>query len=134
MKTKSFLTALAVINLLIPGAIAQVTVTTVATNGLSEPYNVTVDADDNVYVSDSASGSNALFRYPIGLDQDTNGNVYIADFGNNAVRVMNLNDPAFGVATLALSGTTLNRPTAVAVAGTNQLWVADTGNQLIKLI
>src|SRR6266568_398946 len=55
MKTKTFLTALAVVNLLRPGAIAQVTVTTVTTNGLSEPYNVTVDADDNVYVSDSAN-------------------------------------------------------------------------------
>ena len=27
----------------------------------------------------------------------TNGNVYIADEMNNAIRVMNLNDPVFGV-------------------------------------
>ncbi|HVM47622.1 MAG TPA: chitobiase/beta-hexosaminidase C-terminal domain-containing protein, partial [Candidatus Acidoferrum sp.] len=81
-----------------------------------------------------AAGLNATFHTPIGLDQDSNGNVYIADWGNDAIRVMNLADPAFGVTNLAISGTSFYRPTAVAFAGPNQLWVADTGNQMIKLI
>jgi hypothetical protein len=82
----------------------------------------------------NAAGTNATFRSPIGLDQDTNGNVYIADWGNNTIRVMNLNDPAYGITNVEISGTSFYRPTAVAFAGTNQLWVADTGNQMIKLI
>jgi hypothetical protein len=81
-----------------------------------------------------AAGTNATFHYPLGLDQDTNGNVYIADWGNDTIRVLNLNDPAFGTTNVVISGTSFHRPTAVAFAGTNQLWVADTGNQMIKLI
>ena len=62
----------------------------------------------------NASGTSATFRYPNGLAQDGSGNVYIADWGNNTIRVLNLTDPALGVTNLALSGTTLNRPTALA--------------------
>ena len=82
----------------------------------------------------NAVGSSATFHYPIGLDQDGNGNVYIADWGNNTIRVLNLNDSAFGITNVVISGTSFHRPTAVAFAGPNQLWVADTGNQMIKLI
>ena len=78
-----------------------------------------------------AIGTNATFRSPAGLAQDTNGNVYIADWGNDRIRVMNLND--LGI-TNVTTGTSFYRPTAVAFAGTNQLWVADTGNQMIRLI
>ena len=83
----------------------------------------------------NAAGTNASFNQPIGMDQDTNGNVYIADEFDNTIRVMNLNDPVFGVTNLVLTdGTTFHRPTAVAFVGTNQLWVADSGNNTIKLI
>ena len=82
----------------------------------------------------NAAGSSATFHSPIGLDQDANGNVYIADFGNNAIRVMKLNDPAFGITNVVISGTSFYHPAAVAFAGANQLWVADTGNQMLKLV
>ncbi len=103
---------------------------------LSDGYVSTLAGNTNGPLFDSAIGSNATFRYPYGLTQDTNGNVYIADWGNNAVRVLNLNDPNFGVVSLAVTDPTfsLNRPAAVAFAGANQLWVADTGNNMIKLI
>ena len=81
----------------------------------------------------SAINPNATFLYPAGLDQDTQGKVYIADFGHNSIRVMDLKDPAFGVTTVAPTNTTLFRPTAVAFVDPNQLWVADTGNQMVKL-
>jgi hypothetical protein len=223
MKTRTLTTALAgIISFLATAVSAQVTVSTVAINGLNEPYGVAVDVLDNFYISDSANnrilrvdastqvastwagipgeagsndgppylahfnnpqglltvsiggvggllvadsgnnlirfvrfsdgvvttlagqtaggpavnaaGSSATFRFPAGFDQDSSGNVCIADWGNNTIRVMNLNDPAFGITNLVISGTSFNRPTAVAFAGTNQLWVADTGNQMIKLI
>ncbi|HXP59248.1 MAG TPA: chitobiase/beta-hexosaminidase C-terminal domain-containing protein, partial [Dongiaceae bacterium] len=84
----------------------------------------------------NATGTSATFRYPNGLAQDGLGNVYIADWGNNTIRVLNLTDPVLGVTNLALSGTTLNRPTALAFGptGAGQLWVADTANETIKLI
>jgi hypothetical protein len=207
---------------------AQVTVVTVITNGLKEPFNVVVDANNNAFISDSGNnrivrvdastdaettlagiptdppgyndgpsyaahfnnpqgllvaslngadgllvtdsgnsmlrfvslsdgtvatlagqtnagpavnsiGTSATFRYPNGMAQDNSGNVYIADWGNNTIRVLNLNDPLFGVTNLVLKGTSLYRPTGLAYAGTNeagagQLWVADTGNETVKLI
>src|SRR5882724_1593151 len=235
MKIKTQLAACALGSFLLSNASAQVTVTTVLTNGLAEPYNVAIDVGDNVYATDSANnriiridrnsqavttlagipsdpaGSNdgppylahfndpqgmilvtlggtngplggtngllvadhannlirfvrlsdgtvttlsgstsggpavnatgafATFLYPIGMVQDDLGNVYIADWGNNTIRVMNLNDPVLSVTNLVIAGTTLYRPTAVAFAGTNEsgakiLWIADTGNQMIKQV
>jgi hypothetical protein len=101
---------------------------------LSDGYVSTLAGNTNGPLFDSAIGTNATFRYPYGLTQDTNGNVYIADWGNNAIRVLNLNDPNFGIVSLTDPTFSLNRPAAVAFAGTNQLWVADTGNNMIKLI
>ena len=103
---------------------------------LSDGYVSTLAGNTNGPLFNSAIGVNATFRYPYSLTQDTNGNVYIADWGNNAIRVLNLNDPNFGVASLTVTDPafSLNRPTAVAFAGMNQLWVADTGNNMIKLI
>ncbi len=86
----------------------------------------------------NAAGVNATFRFPAGLDQDASGNVYIADWGNNAIRVLNLNDPVLGVTNLVIDGTQLYHPTAAACAtngvGQSELWVADTGNEVVKLI
>ena len=84
--------------------------------------------------SDNIIGTNATFAAPYGLTQDDNGHVYIVDLTANRIRVMNLNDPNFGVSTLNTPGLSLNHPWAVAFMGTNQLWVADTGNNTIKLI
>jgi len=222
MKTKILLTALALTSLLTFRAHAQITVSTVASNGLAEPFGVVFDADSHLYISDgannrivkidaatqglstlagipedapgsddgfaylahfnnpqgillvnyngvdgllvadygnnlirfvrlsdgfvttlagqvsggpavNAAGTGATFRYPVAFSQDTNGNVYIADFGNNAIRVMNLNDPTLGVTNIVITGTTLFRPSAIAVVNSNQFWVADTGNQMVKL-
>jgi hypothetical protein len=102
----------------------------------SDGYTVTLAGNTNTPTGAvNAAGANASFNQPIGMDQDTNGNVYIADEMDNAIRVMNLNDPAFGVTNLMFTdGTTFRHPTAVAFVGTNQLWVADSGNNAIKLI
>jgi len=81
----------------------------------NEPRGVAVDGSGNVYVADSvnnvirkitsagsgsilagsnsfaagykdATGSQALFNQPIGIAVDGSGNVYVADYGNAAVR------------------------------------------------
>ena len=102
----------------------------------SDGYVSTLAGNTNGPLVDSSIGRNATFYYPYGITADTNGNAYIADWGHNAIRVINLNDPNFGVTSLAVTNTTfvLNRPKAVAFGGSNQLWVADTGNHVIRLV
>jgi sugar lactone lactonase YvrE len=100
---------------------------------------VTLAGQTNAGPATNSIGTSATFRYPSGLAQDGSGNVYVADWGNNTIRVLNLSDPLFGVTNLVLKGTSLYRPTGLAYAGTDsagagQLWVADTGNQTVKLI
>ncbi len=103
---------------------------------LSDGFVTTLAGQTNGGPAIDAAGSSATFRFPTGLTGDANGNVYIADWGNNTVRMMNVNDPVFGITNVLITGPNrlLNRPTAVAFASTNQLWVADTGNQMLKLI
>jgi sugar lactone lactonase YvrE len=74
---------------------------------------------------------------------DSSGNLYIADKNNDVIRKMT---PAGVVTTIAgLAGTTgfvdgtgnaaeFNRPNAVAVDSTGNVWVADTGNDTIRKI
>jgi len=82
----------------------------------------------------NAAGASARFWYPVGLTSDNLGNVYVADTGNDTIRVMNLNDPAFGVTNVVVSGTTFYQPNGITFVGPNQLWVADTGDNAVKLV
>jgi sugar lactone lactonase YvrE len=67
-------------------------------------------------------------KAPAAVALDSNGNLYIADTGNN--RVVKVT-PA-GVQTAVLSGVALvNAPSAVAVDTSGNLFVADTGNNRI---
>lgn len=88
-------------------------------------------------------GSGARFRAPTNVAVDTAGNVYVADSGNHVIRKVT----ASGVVTthagaLALSGaidgflTTarFNSPSGVAVDSSNNVYVADTGNHVIRMI
>lgn len=102
---------------------------------LSDGYVTTLAGQAGVVgATDSVIGASATFAYPYGLAQDTNDNVYICDLLTSKIRVMNLNDPNFGVASVIIAGTTLHKPQAMAFMGTNQLWIADTENHTIKLI
>jgi sugar lactone lactonase YvrE len=95
------------------------------------PYGIAVDANGNVFVSDSASniireitplgvvttiagtagaptavdgnGSNAGFNTPHALALDSLGNLFVSDYGNNTIRKIT---PAFDVTTIAgIAGT-----------------------------
>lgn len=74
------------------------------------------------------SGAAAQFNAPTGLAADAQGNIYVADLANGAVRRI---DTLNQVTTLA-SG--FYRPAAVAVAEDGRVFVAETGNHAISLI
>jgi sugar lactone lactonase YvrE len=141
-----------------------------ATASFSGPSGVAVDNAGNVYVADAGNNlirkiapdgtvstlagtvaavdtsntvtSEPLFSSPSGVAVDASGNVYVADAGNNEIRVVS---PAGVVNTLAgnlnaggSDGTggnaTFNNPTGVAVDGSGNVYVADLLNNLIRKI
>jgi sugar lactone lactonase YvrE len=93
--------------------------------------------------STDGAGAVALFKAPEGVAVDASGNVYVADAGNNTVRKIT---PAGMVSTLAGMAGQFGRtdgagsaarfdfPTGIAVDGTGDLYLADSGNSTIRKI
>lgn len=82
------------------------------------------------------------FYSPTGITIDASGNLYVADYGNNKIRKIT---PDGTVSTVAGNGTagsinetdtlaTFNEPTGVAIDAAGNLYVADSGNDLIRAI
>jgi serine/threonine protein kinase len=137
------------------------------------PHAVVTDRAGNVYVSDSVNGTirkitpggvvstlaglpghsgntdgngpEARFWNPQGLSVDNQGNIYVADTGNNTVRKVT---PMGGVTTLAgragTGGATngigtgedarFNSPGGVAADSAGNVYVADTNNHTVRKI
>ena len=88
-------------------------------------------------------GSNARFFAPRGLCTDPTGNVYVADLGNHTIRRIT---PAGLVTTLAgqagtfgaidgtLGAARFTSPSGLALDRTGRLFVADSGNQLVRIL
>lgn len=136
--------------------------------GFSYPQGIAIDPQGNVYIADTFNhkikkltnrilsvlagngaaessdgiGISASFSYPQGIAIDTQGNVYVADAGNNKIRKIT---PAGAVTTFAGSGlqgstdgisstASFYSPYGVAVDSQDNIYVADYGNNKIRKI
>jgi sugar lactone lactonase YvrE len=142
-----------------------------------DPVGVAVDANTNIYVADlhnqvirkltlsgtswvsstiagldgvtgsaDGSGANALFDGPYGIAVDGGGNIYVADTGNNTIRMLTPSGGGWMVTTIAgLAGSPgftdgnnsaarFRYPMGLAVDGSGNIFVADEGNSIIREI
>jgi sugar lactone lactonase YvrE len=104
---------------------------------------------------DGGVASAATFANPYNVSEDSAGNLYIADSANNRIRAINTGTntvtiagvmiPPGDVATVAGNGNagpagnsgpatsaTLNAPADVVVDSSGNIWIADTGNMVIR--
>jgi sugar lactone lactonase YvrE len=122
---------------------------------LSAPYGIAVAEDGTIYLSDTYAdcinaiypdgrseviagtgisghldgpGRQAQFNLPQGLELDQEGNLIVADKGNNMIRKI---DKQLNVTTVA---TGFRDPYSVALDGNGNIFVADYGNNAIKMI
>ena len=138
---------------------------------INAPAAVTLDVSGNLYIADSANnrirkitpsgivttvagtgaggysgdgspGVQAQLKNPQGLTADADGNVYIADSGNNRIRKLlpdgtlitiagNGNASFFGDGG-ASNSASLHSPHGIYSAGGGYIYIADTGNQRIR--
>ncbi|WP_259067330.1 NHL repeat-containing protein [Mucilaginibacter sp. X4EP1] len=99
-------------------------------------------AGSGIQGSVNGTGENASFNRPSGVAVDANGNVYVADAGNSLIREVSpvgvVTTVAGGDTTGAVNGpgvsATFNYPTGIALDASGNLYVADAGNNLIRLI
>ncbi len=94
---------------------------------------------------DGGVATSAIFANPYNVAEDAAGDVFIADTANNRIRMVNAK--TLLVSTVAGNGSvgytgdnglatsaTLNAPAAVAVDSSGNIWIADTGNSVIRKV
>ena len=142
---------------------------------LQDPDGIAIDPAGNIYVADRAaqvirkisasgvistlagSGTAGFFgdggqavkaqlNNPSGLAVDQAGNLYVADSGNNCVRVISASGtigtfagnsslgPAYGGDGGPAADAALNGPTGVAVDASGNLYIADTYNNRVRKV
>jgi sugar lactone lactonase YvrE len=97
---------------------------------------------------DGGPANSASLNTPNGVAVDSNGNLFIADTGDNRIRRV---DTAFNISTVAGTGVAcaappacgdggqatlaqLNSPTGIAVDAADDLFIADSGDNLIRRV
>jgi sugar lactone lactonase YvrE len=132
-------------------------VLTTINSSVSGPTGIAVDSNGMVYVADTnnhrilkidtstgltttlagsgasgyanGTGSSALFSYPSDVDVDSNGNVFVADSGNNRIRKITPN----GVVTTVSANASLNAPRGVAVDSSNNVYLNSQDGLVSKI-
>ncbi len=116
----------------------NVVIRKVATNG-----TITTVAGSHVpgYTGDGSTATLASLNYPYGVAVDSSGTLFIADTGNSVIRrvaTLNITTVA-GTTSAGYSGdggaatsATLQNPQGVAVDAAGNLFIADTGNIVVR--
>jgi uncharacterized protein (TIGR03437 family) len=104
----------------------------------------TPDVFSGGFGGDGGLATSSRLNNPAGVTVDSSGNIYIADTGNHRVRRVAANTGVIttvaGTGTAGYSGdgvataTQLNSPSGVAVDGSGNIYIADTGNNRIRRI
>jgi hypothetical protein len=100
------------------------------------------------YTGDRGAATSARINSPQGVSVDASGNIYIADTGNNVLRLVNFDTGI--ISTMAGTGTsgyngdsqpavtaTLNSPAGVALGlqkGGGRIYIGDTGNDRVRVL
>ena len=139
---------------------------------LNSPQGIAVDANGNVYISDTqnarvrkisngtintvagngtagfggdgGAATSAQLNIPAGLAVDGAGNLYIADFSNNRIRKVASSGTITTLAGNGLAGYSgdggaasiaqLTTPVAVATDAGGNVYIADTGNNAVRVV
>uniref|UniRef100_A0A7S0CRC9 SMP-30/Gluconolactonase/LRE-like region domain-containing protein n=1 Tax=Amorphochlora amoebiformis TaxID=1561963 RepID=A0A7S0CRC9_9EUKA len=133
------------------------------------PYGLTVSPNGNVYISEwctqrirlitpnrvvttiagdgtegyqDGTGTNSKFSYPLGLASDKEGNVYVADKHNNAIRMIS---PELQVTTIVggngwgqrdglVEYAQLNAPRSITISPDGSIYISDLYNMLVRKV
>ncbi len=97
------------------------------------------------YSGDGGPATSATL-YPAGLTVDSAGDLFIADYANNVVREVDTkgiistvagnrnNGPGYSGDSGPATSAQLTFPTAVALDASNNLYIADTGNYVVRMV
>ena len=97
------------------------------------------------YSGDGKAATSANLKYPTALAFDGSGDLYIADSWNCVIREVNASTrvittvvgtgtPGFSPDGTAATSAELNTPMGIAFDGSGTLYVADTGNNVIRVV
>ncbi len=104
--------------------------------------NVSTLAGDGVAGFRDGSGEQARFRQPAALVVNTDGNLYVADLGNNAIRKVTMQGMVTTIAGDSVAGfadgfgnaARFNGPAGIASTPAGNLYVSDFLNNVIRLV